>query len=724
MATILVDVISSIPAKQCVAILLVLSVLVLPAPFVLKLARGNHEYNQHNEVSFEVDPVGDSVVMGDAFENIIWFPHVTDIHYNVDNPDTANHFRAFLDEMNKLIRPPFILNTGDSTDATMSYPMDRRQMPKEWELYQKDLEEQGWYDPMTFIEVIGNHDAMSSGNPWSSKNHFFKVSPIGQIMHTPALADQHPHITVYDADRIATVTYPMVLNNITFVLLNTPEINPGFTVPANFYGNVHPDQLAAVHRVLNATEESGGPVISMSHQSTRWVQSQSLDSKHFHEELSKKHLSLHLAGHMHRWGFSRFGKHHTPEIVTTRFGHQHVTWLAMDHGMLAAQSARYRSPVLVVTNPKPAHMLSKSEPLHRIRQSTHVRMLLLYVGTCPDPADMTLVVAGDTLPVTCQKMPADYAHARPAVPSGGSDEVLLLTAPWTPTSLDAGTHILNATITISSSREISQAIEFSVDGTAAALDTLHDTSPFTWLDYGNTVNTMVVLPQFWALVQIATITTILLLACLPIRPVVQQVVSDTRLKVTLVWRRSRVLLGCVLVFSIFPAVIAQLNGEDWAFLMSYGIVCRSTYVFDPFLVSMWVAYALSVFVPATFLFIITASYTAIVEYRHHMLVVETLQVNSKIMVSRHQEHPRRRRLYLMFDALVAAVVLGLFAMLIIGNVGAFYSVYNLWCRDRIIGMVSFIVSPALLPMQSVIVLACAYDIAKGVQMRWYSHDLM
>lgn len=77
------NIVKTIPAKQWTCVVLFLCVIVLPLPFASRFFFAQYEYMKHDTPTLTVDPTGDDVVMGDAFENLMWVIHVTDIRTSV-----------------------------------------------------------------------------------------------------------------------------------------------------------------------------------------------------------------------------------------------------------------------------------------------------------------------------------------------------------------------------------------------------------------------------------------------------------------------------------------------------------------------------------------------------------------------------------------------------------------------------------------------------------------
>ncbi len=621
------------------------------------------------------------------------------------------YYRAFLEHARDVWRPALILNTGDTTDAIYKVPLYRRQVEGEWAAYIRDLQETGWTAPDRYLEVLGNHDAMGSGDPSSPDCPFFQKTEMGRLMRDPDPV-AHPALTVLDRHRIARYTYPMATGNVSFILLNTPEVSPGFTVPSNFYGNMGPDQLDIMQTAIK--EAPPGVVISAAHQPVRWVQAQTLDTARFGDTLSAPNLVAHLSGHTHRYGLSRFGEYHTPEINTGVFRPvQRLTVMAVDHGIASFSGAGANLDArLVITNPKPAHHLSAADPLHRIGQSTHVRVLALGLK---GEITVTFTVDDEDLPGgVATPMPVAYPHARPASITDDT-AVHLLTAPWTPADLTPGLHVITVSVTDAIGTRW-ESVAFSVDGTVAPFATINTLSPM-WSASDNTVVLFTDWPRFWLTLQITVILTVIVIGCLPVRAIVSVAQAGSALAIDVKWRRSPVLLVCALVFVLLPNFIVKLNRNDWAFVFSFGVISRGSFTIDPFLFAVHVIDVLIIFLPAAALIAITSVYTAAVHWRHHTADTLKRQMASGQLL----KVPRKAsvaRLLALVDVAYLVGVVGLYGILLLAVAAAYVVLYHMWAPTAVVGVLSILISPSLFPIHAAILASTGANIIRAAKLRF------
>ncbi len=84
---------------------------------------------------------------------IFWFIQITDTQFVWANQDKIDMFSTFLNETNKIIKPLFIINTGDIVDADNG----REQNIEEWQKYNKTLSENK-INSSIYVDLVGNHD--------------------------------------------------------------------------------------------------------------------------------------------------------------------------------------------------------------------------------------------------------------------------------------------------------------------------------------------------------------------------------------------------------------------------------------------------------------------------------------------------------------------------------------------------------------------------------------
>ncbi|MHA1373976.1 MAG: metallophosphoesterase family protein [Promethearchaeota archaeon] len=102
---------------------------------------------------------------------IFWFIQITDTQFIWFNQNNIDLFSKLLNETNKIIKPLFIIHTGDIVDANNG----RSQNPAEWQNYNKSLSENK-INSSIYVDLVGNHDGAE--NPHYS--YFLNYSITGR----------------------------------------------------------------------------------------------------------------------------------------------------------------------------------------------------------------------------------------------------------------------------------------------------------------------------------------------------------------------------------------------------------------------------------------------------------------------------------------------------------------------------------------------------------------
>ncbi|KAK4509571.1 ribosome biosynthesis protein nip7 [Mucor velutinosus] len=114
----------------------------------------------------------DSVVLGTASDNMFYFVHATDLHLSRFRPKGHTyHFLHFIQSILPVVKPEFVVVTGDLTDAKDKKRITSQQYIDEWDVYQTAIKEKvtvDWYD------MRGNHDCFDLPS-WQSRVNYYRT---------------------------------------------------------------------------------------------------------------------------------------------------------------------------------------------------------------------------------------------------------------------------------------------------------------------------------------------------------------------------------------------------------------------------------------------------------------------------------------------------------------------------------------------------------------------
>jgi 3',5'-cyclic AMP phosphodiesterase CpdA/uncharacterized membrane protein YciS (DUF1049 family) len=115
-------------------------------------------------------------------KDIFWFIQITDTQFLWSKQNGIDIFNKFLNETNKIIKPLFIINTGDIVDADNG----RHQNIEEWQKYNKTLTENK-INSSIYVDLVGNHD----GSEDPQYGYFINYSITGSEYKTTQISFNH-----------------------------------------------------------------------------------------------------------------------------------------------------------------------------------------------------------------------------------------------------------------------------------------------------------------------------------------------------------------------------------------------------------------------------------------------------------------------------------------------------------------------------------------------------
>ncbi|GAA5817187.1 hypothetical protein MFLAVUS_010729 [Mucor flavus] len=343
----------------------------------------------------------DSIILGTEPNNIFYFLHVTDIHLSRYRPKGHTlHFLHFIQSIIPVVKPKFVVVTGDLTDAKDKKRVTSQQYIDEWDTYQQAIAEKvhvDWYD------IRGNHDCFDLPS-WQSRVNYYRTHG-----KSAGLVEQGKGVYSWQ------VNQPM--GDYQFVAIDAcPKRGP--SRPLNFFGYLTSKTMDQLEKAL--TYKPFNHTFVFSHYPTStMVFGVSNKGRTFRDLASHyslgdvlksydpvtKSLELEL-GDMKEHGLYRVvavdhdlisfvdiqlpmkqiakkGPVNALGLVYPMHSNKSIIWPEMIHP----------SPSILITNPKDARFsIPTKEPLWRIRQSTHIRFLVFSES---DAQDLSIEVSID-----------------------------------------------------------------------------------------------------------------------------------------------------------------------------------------------------------------------------------------------------------------------------------------------------------------------------------------
>ncbi|EDO48624.1 predicted protein, partial [Nematostella vectensis] len=375
---------------------------------------------------------------GDRMDNLFWFVQISDLHISkFRDQQRVKDLEEFCSRYIDVIKPVFVLATGDLTDAKEPDLLGSQQYPEEWETYYGILQNSGVTHKTKWLDIRGNHDAFDVPSLKSSKNYFRSYSSSGPDPSRGVASYQVMHRTTFGL--YAFNALDMTLHH-------------GTRRPFNFFGHVEEDRVKKMEEFAERSL-TANMSIWFGHYTFSTLTRPSLRKL-------LRNGAVYMCGHLHTLGEVVPKMHavhpqgHLELELGDWLGPRNYRIAAIDHDLFSFVDVRINTwPIILITNPKDAHYLMPAfEPVGRINMSTHIRMLIFSLD---DITSVSVMLDGEFI----------------------SSEVLhvqgpLFVAKWSPDLYSSGVHTMNVTATDSQGRVNSRVQLFSVDGTRPLLKLL------------------------------------------------------------------------------------------------------------------------------------------------------------------------------------------------------------------------------------------------------------
>ncbi|UJR16488.1 hypothetical protein I4U23_003391 [Adineta vaga] len=294
--------------------------------------------------------------LGSTGKHLFHFIHVTDIHVtHFGHADRIEQFEQFCNELIKsMIKPQVTVVSGDLTH-NRDHTFGSDQYEEEWIIYKNILTRTNVTQHTTWLDMRGNHDGFMDPNPESSRSFYRIYSNQGPVHK----GSYQYTLTTKDNDTYSFVGIDMC-----------PR--PGAGRPFNFLGHISKDEMNNI-RSLSAQTKDSNATIFFGHYPLSFTYSRGLD------ELMK-HGLVYLNGHLHS-GIKHLYARHSDGLLELELGdwkdNRRFRLITIDAGILSFEDFRFDQPIYaVISNPKAAKFKTPREPLYRLSESTHIRIVI------------------------------------------------------------------------------------------------------------------------------------------------------------------------------------------------------------------------------------------------------------------------------------------------------------------------------------------------------------
>ncbi|KAI8339967.1 Metallo-dependent phosphatase-like protein [Chlamydoabsidia padenii] len=402
------------------------------------------------QINPTIDNYHSQHVLNDQPDGLFYFIQISDLHISkYRSKGHTLHFLQFIQSVLPIIRPEFVVVTGDLTDAKDHRRITSQQYLEEWKTYKMAIDQQPWTNT-TWYDMRGNHDCFDLPS-WQSKVNLYRT--YGQS------ADRVEH-----GKGIYTWQHSPSYGDYQFVAIDAcPKRGP--SRPFNFFGYLTSNTM---DRLANALLKPSNHTFVFSHYPTTTMVLGLGDVLQSYDPTTKT-LELEL-GDMKDHGMYRivavdndiisFVDARLPLAPSTQPRSSSLIPLSADD-KVEWPTKLPMAPVILITNPKDSRfIIDNKEPLHRIRSSSHIRFL---VFTDQPPDGLAFQVLIDGLPVVNNNdgNGTDTSNSPLYV---GNEKQPLWVLPWNPSTYANGSHVLSIQVKTAHGQLGESTVIFRIDG--------------------------------------------------------------------------------------------------------------------------------------------------------------------------------------------------------------------------------------------------------------------
>ncbi|RHZ56875.1 hypothetical protein Glove_396g92 [Diversispora epigaea] len=334
-------------------------------------------------------PKFNNLTIDDKFDNVFYFIQISDLHISkFHKTGGTSHFLHFLGTILPVVSPSFVLVTGDLTDGKDVDGITSQQLIEEWTSYQTALKESGVLDRSNYwFDLRGNHDCFNVRSWESEQNLFRKFSALKQQGFDVIIEKEFGNYRFLGIDAC-------------------PKIGPAR--PFNFFGYYETEDMDRLSNQLSDESKNLNHTFLLAHYPTATTLYGETSKGETFDDIAK-HISVYMCGHLHKlaWGLGDHLQTYQPShYLELEIGDMKVNAIyriiAIDHDLISFVDLLLPlpeipltslplpakgnsilpdklnfSPTILITNPKDSRFLMKyHEPVDRIKESTHIRMLI------------------------------------------------------------------------------------------------------------------------------------------------------------------------------------------------------------------------------------------------------------------------------------------------------------------------------------------------------------
>ncbi len=272
---------------------------------------------------------------------IFWFIQITDTQFIWLDQNRIDTFSKFLNETKKIIKPLFIIHTGDIVDANNGI----YQNPEEWQNYNKTLSENN-INSSIYVDLVGNHDGSEDPN----YSYFINYSITG---------------SEYKATQIS-FNHSFSFGNYAFIGINTAKDSYDNIFEFGFSGFLNTEELDWYENELKRYKDYDNIFVFGHHPPFflpyyRIISNLSSTGKSFYDLNKEYNVNYYFCGHIHSNYIQKIDGLNT--IITDNFDDNNGTYriVVIDNNQLSTSIENIgKWPQGLIINP-PSHNFYDSQ---------------------------------------------------------------------------------------------------------------------------------------------------------------------------------------------------------------------------------------------------------------------------------------------------------------------------------------------------------------------------
>lgn len=305
-------------------------------------------------------------VIDSAGRNILYWVQVSDVHIDMRWDDLRTKFEQLCDDINKTIKPAFVISTGDQVEARSIISEDDQhyQYEAEYQFFNQTIANYD-FTPENWFSGVGNHERYNSQFNWSLFHYYIRNE------------------SQYGFDIVTS------FGKYRFIMADTTQ-EYGLRNNYCLFGEMKKEKLDHLESLiqLGDLEEINQTVFAGHHSLNMITSEKSSSGKSYIQLIQESNASIYLCGHTH---FPNLYAHHgdfSELLCPSWVDHYSYRICAFDNDLFSfSEQKAGQWPAALITSPMDGRWLTEKMPIERLNTLSEIRVLVF------DPADALSITA-------------------------------------------------------------------------------------------------------------------------------------------------------------------------------------------------------------------------------------------------------------------------------------------------------------------------------------------